>query len=81
MDEDDLVVLPIPALVAVLLNRERDKGSPLSEAEVLAIRDGAECVMAPADVAAKVTQERGYDDIRPGHAWEDWNAIRPSLEL
>ena len=80
MDEDDLVVLPMPALVAVLLNRERGKGSPLSEVEVLAIRDGAECVMAPPDVAAKVIQERGYDDIRPEHAWEDWNAIRPSLE-
>ncbi|WP_206073307.1 hypothetical protein [Mesorhizobium wenxiniae] len=47
----------------------------------MAIRDSAECVAMPYDVAAEVTEKRGYDDIRLENAWEDWNAIRPSLGL
>jgi hypothetical protein len=34
-EEEDLVPTPIPALI-ILLNKERDKGSPLTEAEVIA---------------------------------------------
>jgi hypothetical protein len=35
-EEEDLVPTPIPALIIILLNKERDKGSPLTEAEVIA---------------------------------------------
>ena len=71
--------MPMPALVAVLLNREQEKGSPLTEAEVLAIRDSAECTMVPRAMAPQIVEARGYDDIDPERAWEEWNAIRPSL--
>ena len=81
MSKDYLVIMPMPALVAVLMNRERAKGKPLTEAEVLAIRDSAECVMTPRDVAAQIASKRGYDDIDPEQAWETWNAIRPSIGL
>jgi len=37
--------------------------------------------MTPRDVVARIAEERGYDDIDPERAWEDWNAIRPSLGL
>ena len=79
MTGDGLILVPVPALVALLLNREEAKGSPLTEQEVLAIRDGAECIAMPHDVAAKVAEQRGYDDIDPENAWADWNAIRPNL--
>lgn len=79
MSSDELAIVPIPALVAILLNREQQKGSPLTEKEVLAIRDGAVCMAAPRDMAAKLAERRGYEDIDPENAWEDWNAIRPTL--
>ncbi|MER9898517.1 hypothetical protein [Mesorhizobium sp. M0130] len=81
MTDEQLVLVAIPSLVAVLLNREQQKGSPLTEDEVVAIRDSAACMAMPCDVAAQVAEKRGYDDIRLENAWEDWNAIRPSLGL
>ena len=41
--EEELIPVPVPALVAVLLNKESEKGSPLTEQEVLEIRDNAAC--------------------------------------
>jgi len=79
MSDDRLFMMPMPSLVALLLNRERAKGAPLTEAEVLTIRDGCECTMVPYDIVAKIVEARGYNDIRPEHAWEDWIAIRPGL--
>ncbi len=78
-NDDKLILVPVPALVAVLLNKEKAKGSPLTEAEVLAIRDGCECIAMPVDVYENVCQERGYSDIDPELAWEEWCKIRPSL--
>ena len=73
--------MPMPPLVAVLLNREREKGTPLTESEVIAIRDGAICIMTPRDVVAKIAEARGYYDIDPERAWEHWNEIRPNFGL
>ena len=69
----------IPALVAILLNAEQDKGSPLTEAEVIAIRDSAECIAMPASVAAEVQAKRGYPDIDPEAAWVEWQRVRTEL--
>ncbi|WP_421203803.1 hypothetical protein [Aeromonas enteropelogenes] len=33
--EEGLVPTPIPALIVILLNKEREKGYPLTEAEVI----------------------------------------------
>ena len=79
MSEEPLVPVFMPALVAVLLNRDKAKGSPLTEAEVLEIRDACNVVMSPLDVARKVAESRGYEDIDPERAWEEWTAIRPTL--
>jgi hypothetical protein len=79
MPDEELVVMPMPALVTLLLFKEREKGSSLTEAEVIEIRDSAACIMTPPDVVARIAQARGYDDIDPEHAWEEWTAIRPSL--
>jgi hypothetical protein len=79
--DERLVMIAMPALVSILLDRERAKGSPLTEAEVMALRDEAECVAVPRDVAARMAEQRGYDDIDLEKAWEGWLAIRPSLGL
>ena len=78
-EDDPLVLVPIPALVAILLNKEQEKGAPLTEAEVLAIRDNAVCLTIRYSAAAAIVERRGYDDIVPEHAWEEWSAVRLTL--
>lgn len=77
--EEDLVPTPIPALIAILLNKEREKGSPLTEAEVIEIRDNAICMMLPASVKMQMEESRGYPDLNPEYVWEQWQTAR--LEL
>ena len=45
--DDPLCLVFIPALVTILLNVERKTGRPLTEAEVIAIRDKAVCMTMP----------------------------------
>ena len=81
MSDDRLVLVPIPSLVAILLHTERTMGEPLTEAQVLALRDNCVCMTMSYGMAAKLEEDRGYPDIRPENAWEDWIAVRPSLGL
>jgi hypothetical protein len=74
-----LIIVPVPSLVATLLGAETDKGAPLTELEVLAIRDGAPSVALSEKLAAEVIAKRGYDDIDADNVWQAWQAIRPSL--
>jgi len=78
-DSDKLVIYPIPSLVSTLLNRERAKGSPLTEAEVIEIRDSCPSVAVPIDVVPKIVAGRGYKDIDPERCWEQWQEARKSL--
>ena len=79
MDFDNLVIMPMPSLVSVLLHREQDKGSALTEAEVLSIRDGCQAVAVPRDKVAAIVESRGYEDIDPEHCWEQWQQVRIQL--
>lgn len=76
---ESLVIMPMPALVAVLLHHEQQKGAPLTEAEVNAIRDGCDCTMVPVSVVPKIVESRGYDDIDPEAVWEQWQIVRLQL--
>ena len=76
---ENLVIYPMPSLVATLINREQAKGSPLTEAEVIEIRDSCPSVAVPIDVVAKIDAERGYKDIDPERCWEQWQEARKSL--
>ncbi len=80
MNSEPLVIVPIPALVTILLNRERAKGVPLTEREVLAIRDNAVSIALQRDVAAHMAEERGYDDIDQDNVWAEWSAIRHTFD-
>lgn len=74
--DEPLVVTPVPALVDILLAMEREKGSRLTEAEVTETRDRAVCIMLPLSERAAMDEARGYADVDPEKAWEQWQAIR-----
>jgi hypothetical protein len=74
--DDDLIITPIPALCLLLLNIEKQKGSPLTEEEVVAARDGAICMNVPSKVHAAMKEARGYRDLDLDNVWEDWLGFR-----
>jgi hypothetical protein len=74
---DPLVVVPIPPLVTLLQHQEMEKGSPLTESEVVAIRDGAICMTMSSSRAANLAASLGFADIDPAEAWEEWVRVRP----
>jgi len=78
-DEEGLQIVPIPALVAILLNREDEKGSRLTQEEVLNIRDNCDCVAMPLHALNEIIEARGYVDIDPDNVWEAWSVVRSEL--
>ena len=78
-NQERLILTPVPALVAVLWHLEEKKGSALTEPEVIAARDAATCIAMPADAHQAVVAERGYSDIDPENAWQEWQAFKAGL--
>ena len=79
MNEDDTILCIVPSLVAQLLRAEQDKGAPLTEEEVLRIRDESDCIAMPTHAHRAVVEERGYEDIDPERCWEQWQEIADDL--
>jgi hypothetical protein len=77
--EDRLIMVVMPSLVSLLWRREKEKGSPLTEQEVLEIRDTAPAIALPPEGLAAVEEGRGYRDIDPNNCWPEWQRSR--LEL
>lgn len=77
-DGDPVVPCFVPPLVALLTDAEGRKGSPLTKEEVLTARDNAVCLGVPASAAAALSAARGYDDLSPESAWEEWLTYRGS---
>ena len=77
--DEPLVVVFVPALVAVLQHEETNKGEPLTEEEVMAIRDNAVCITVRHSQARAMESKRGYPDIDPDNVWEEWQAVRSEL--
>ncbi|WP_296739451.1 hypothetical protein [Mesorhizobium sp.] len=75
----ELIIYISPSLVATLLNRERAKGSPLTEEEVIQIRDSCPAIVLTQEDARRMDESRGYLDIDPEKCWEEWQRVR--LEL
>ena len=73
---DGLAILFIPALSALLTRAEELKGAPLTEEQVLRIRDAAVAVVTTADAATATIEQRGYPEVDPANAWRSWQAIR-----
>ena len=78
-NREEPILYFVPSLVSTLLNREKVAERPLTEAEVLAIRDGCPCIAMRPEEAQRVTEARGYDDIDPERCWEVWQEIRAEL--
>jgi hypothetical protein len=69
----------VPSLAAILFKAESEKGAPLTETEVLAIRDYSECIAMMPEREASVRAARGYDDITAETAWADWLILRETF--
>lgn len=75
-----LVPTIMPSLVALLLATERSEGRPLTEHEVeRLVSNSTSIAMEPKDVRA-LERARGYADIEPELAWEQWQIVRGTLE-
>ncbi|RCS44741.1 DUF2314 domain-containing protein [Bremerella cremea] len=79
-DDANLIPMFIPSLGAILIAAEDKKGEPLTNNEVLSIRDNAACIMMRHSDAAKLAESRGYDDIDPDNCWYDWQMLRRELD-
>lgn len=77
--DDDLVITFVPPLIVLLLAAERSKGRPLTEDEVLDVRDNATAVVLSRSIAEASAQGRGYDDLDPEQCWEQWQEVRGQL--
>lgn len=66
----------LPSLAAILTAAENKGGRPLTEKEVLSIRDKAPAMVAPDDVILKMNETRQYQDIKPQSVWTEWQALR-----
>ena len=80
MADDPLIPVPIPALGALLIALEKQKGARLTEREVLAARDKAVCVALPLSKKLALDEKRGYADLNPEHVWEEWLRLRAELQ-
>ena len=75
-ETDPKIPVYVPSLVSLLKAREKAKGEPLTEAEVLEIRDRAIRMSLPLSEAARLAKSRGYDDLDPEECWEEWQRAR-----
>ena len=78
------VLVFLNPLVVLLAGRERQKGSPLTEEEVLEVRDSAQCIAMPASQAEKfyasLDSQFPVPRLNPDNIWQEWQAIRSHLE-
>ncbi|MCC8379533.1 hypothetical protein [Xenorhabdus sp. PB30.3] len=72
MDEEKLELAYVPALILLLVHAQNKKGTPLTREEVEDIRDNGTCIVCPVSVNQAMDEKRGYSDINPDYAWEEW---------
>ncbi|QBH95540.1 hypothetical protein EKN56_03450 [Limnobaculum zhutongyuii] len=72
MMEESLELVFMPPLIVLLINAQNNKGEPLTQSEVEAIRDKAVCIALPAGSNAMMAEKRGYDDIDPEFVWQEY---------
>jgi hypothetical protein len=72
----DLALVFMPSLHALLRALEDKQGKPLTKQQVEAARDTGTCIaMEPRD-QQRLERERGYADLDPELAWEQWKLVR-----
>lgn len=78
---DRLALVFMPSLAAVLMAAERKNGQPLTQKEVESIRDACACMAMEHRDAQAMEQSRGYADLDPRLAWEQWQIVREHPEM
>jgi len=73
---EPLAIVPIPPLIDILAEHEKQKGGALTREEVDDIAAGAICMTMAQSRAAALAEARGYADIDPANAWEEWQQLR-----
>ncbi len=74
--EEQIVPVPIPAFVTLLIAAEKSKGTPLTENEVIEIRDNMVCMNMKVSAIKALVENRGYEDLDPENPWEEWCSFR-----
>jgi hypothetical protein len=80
---EPMVTVFLNPLVMLLSGREKQKGSALTEAEVLEVRDNAACTQMPLSQAEKfyasLDAQMPIPRLNPERIWEDWQEARVGL--
>lgn len=72
---DPLPVI-LPPLTTILFAAEREHERPLTQDEVVALVDNAAAIEMSAADALLIERARGYADIEPSLAWQQWQIVR-----
>ena len=82
--KEPTVTVYLNPLMMLLVGAERQKGSPLTESEVLAVRDSAVSVPMTPTQAEKfyksLDSEVPVHRMNPDRIWEEWQEIRDKIE-
>lgn len=76
-----LVIQCVPALVAILTRAEQLTGKPLTEEQVLKLRDANPAVVVEAVSAKAVEDGRGYADLDPADPWTAWRRHKKQAKM
>jgi hypothetical protein len=74
-ESEPVVIVPIPPLVTLLLHLQKEKGSSLTESEVLEARDKAICMTMRVSHRDHLAAKRGYADLSLENVWDEWKAF------
>jgi hypothetical protein len=81
---EEMVIVFLNPLVMLLAGRERQKGAPLTEVEVLAVRDAAVCTQMTQSQAEKfyasLDSQMAIPRLDPERIWEHWQEVRGQIE-
>ena len=81
---EPMVKVFLNPLIMLLAGAERQKGSPLTEAEVLHVRDTAVCVQMTQSQANKfyesLDSQMPVPRLNPEFIWDEWQAVRDRIQ-
>lgn len=78
----ELAMMFVPSLVATLMAAEQKQSRRLTRPEVERIVSGGQVIAMTRADALALERARGYADIEPERAWEQWQIVRsPHLTL
>lgn len=81
---EPMVTVFLNPLVMLLAGAERQKGSPLTEAEVLHVRDTAVCIQMTQSQANKfyesLDSQMPIPRLNPESIWDEWQVVRNKIQ-